>query len=290
MNRLMLTVTSIIALLSLLSCDFAYLAPTTSKPETQEPEAVGAIEPTAVPTTFTSATRVNTATITPQVAAATKTAAVSPTTAKSPTKPAAITITEFAIPSGAIPGGIAAGPDGNLWFTEPEVARIARITLKGVITEFPLPDQKSLPIPIVAGRDGNLWFLEVQANRIGRISTTGAIKEFLVPTASSIPLGLFGLTVGPDGNVWFTEMNEGKVGRITPGGAITEFPLRPPWRFQLLHARCHYGRTGWESVVYGLRQDRTHRAIRNLQRISNSRIQPYRRDIGLGPCRQALVH
>src|SRR5439155_25862858 len=32
---------------------------------------------------------------------------------------------------------IAAGPDGNLWFTEPAPNRIGRITPAGVVTEFP---------------------------------------------------------------------------------------------------------------------------------------------------------
>src|SRR5207248_1873922 len=38
----------------------------------------------------------------------------------------------------AFNNGIAAGPDGNLWFTE-QVGIIGRITLQGMITEFPLP-------------------------------------------------------------------------------------------------------------------------------------------------------
>ena len=34
------------------------------------------------------------------------------------------------------PGFIAAGPDGNLWFTEP-TGKIGRLTVAGVLTEFP---------------------------------------------------------------------------------------------------------------------------------------------------------
>src|SRR3954469_8907745 len=37
---------------------------------------------------------------------------------------------------GATPYGIAAGPDGNLWFTEFNGNRVARITPAGVVTEF----------------------------------------------------------------------------------------------------------------------------------------------------------
>jgi streptogramin lyase len=49
-------------------------------------------------------------------------------------------ITEFPVPtasSGVL--GITAAPDGNLWFTEQSANKLGRITLAGVITEFPLP-------------------------------------------------------------------------------------------------------------------------------------------------------
>src|SRR6266581_2989335 len=49
-------------------------------------------------------------------------------------------ITEFPIPTASsIPIGIAAGPDGNLWFTEGGGNKIGRITTAGAITEFPIP-------------------------------------------------------------------------------------------------------------------------------------------------------
>ena len=45
-------------------------------------------------------------------------------------------ITEFVIPTGSSqPLGIMAGPDGNLWFTEPGANKIGRITPAGAITE-----------------------------------------------------------------------------------------------------------------------------------------------------------
>ena len=35
--------------------------------------------------------------------------------------------------------GIAAGPDGALWFTESNGNKIGRITTAGVVTEYPIP-------------------------------------------------------------------------------------------------------------------------------------------------------
>ncbi len=85
------------------------------------------------------------------------------------------------------PPVIAAGPDGNLWFTEHSANQIGRITTAGVITEFPIPTASSGPYGIAAGPDGNLWFAEPGANQIGRITTAGVVTEFPIPTASSDP-------------------------------------------------------------------------------------------------------
>ena len=92
------------------------------------------------------------------------------------------TVTEFSagITLGAGPSEITAGPDGNLWFTEPTAA-----------TDRPdHPDRHghrvlrwrsaaaAIRTAIAAGPDGNLWFTEFDGNRIGRITPTGAVTEF----------------------------------------------------------------------------------------------------------------
>jgi streptogramin lyase len=130
-------------------------------------------------------------------------------------------VTEFPIPNvDNRPYSIAAGPDGNLWFTEtvPELSgdislRIGRITTAGLITEFSVRTGVGYrfgPFEITAGPDGNLWFLD-SGNRIGRITTAGVVTEFTLPAADS---GAAGITAGPDGNLWFTESNTNKIGRL----------------------------------------------------------------------------
>ena len=82
------------------------------------------------------------------------------------------TVTAYTIPTpNSSPGGIAAGPDGNLWFTERAGNKIGRISPIGTITEFPLPTLNSGPTGIAAGPDGNLWFIEYRANKVGRITS-----------------------------------------------------------------------------------------------------------------------
>jgi streptogramin lyase len=89
-------------------------------------------------------------------------------------------INEFPIPpaadgprAGAVadPTRITAGPDGNLWFTDPNEWTIGRITPGGTIQEFPVP--ASDPYGITAGPDGNIWFTD-QNGKIGRITVCGA--------------------------------------------------------------------------------------------------------------------
>jgi hypothetical protein len=72
---------------------------------------------------------------------------------------------------GAQPADITAGPDGNLWFTEPGINGIGRITLAGVVTEFSAGiSAGASPSGITAGPDGALWFTEPGVNSIGRIT------------------------------------------------------------------------------------------------------------------------
>jgi streptogramin lyase/uncharacterized protein YjbI with pentapeptide repeats len=113
------------------------------------------------------------------------------------------------------PGVIAAGPDGNLWFSDratPATPRIGRITPAGTVTEFDLP-ATSVPGTLAAGPDGNLWFVDRVAtgSRIGQITPTGAITEF--GTGLTAASSLFSIAEGPDGNLWFTD-------RSTPPGGV----------------------------------------------------------------------
>ena len=135
-------------------------------------------------------------------------------------------IKEFPILDGLAPLGIAAGPDGSLWFTESAGNRIGRITTAGEITEFPIPTSASSPLSIAAGRDGSLWFTEQSGNKIGRIATDGTFMEFSLATADSSPQGI---AAGPDGDLWFTESAGNRIGRVTTAGKSPSFKFpRPP--------------------------------------------------------------
>ncbi len=132
--------------------------------------------------------------------------------------------TEFFIEDGE---GIAAGPDGALWFTEPLGGSIARMTPDGTVREFALPGGDTLnpnvardPIDITAGPDGTLWFTE-GLGQIGRITPDGTVREFAGASGRSI-------TTGPDGALWFTDPYSSRILRIIPDGTLREFALPTP--------------------------------------------------------------
>ncbi len=134
------------------------------------------------------------------------------------TQPAlAVTFTEYAKPTPGSPIGITAGPDGNLWFTEPFRNKIGKVTTTGSFTEYAVPtpsstlEANSFPVGITAGPDGNLWFTEAFGDKIGKVTTTGSFTEYALPTPNSFPVGI---TVGPDGNLWFSEEAGNKIGVV----------------------------------------------------------------------------
>ena len=134
-------------------------------------------------------------------------------------------ITEFPIPTPAansFPDRIAAGPDGNMWYTDGLANTIGRITPAGTITEFRIPTPDSDPHRIAKGPDGALWFTQGNINMIGRITPAGAVTEFRVPLKDGVPLAI---AAGPDGNIWFTEYVANKIVRLTPRGKMTAFPV-----------------------------------------------------------------
>jgi len=175
---------------------------------------------------------------------------------------------QFFLPSGAgSPWGIAAAPDGKIWFTEVASGKIGRLDpATGNIVEFRLPTANSQPQGIVLGADGALWGTEAAGNRVFRITTQGKATEFPIPTPNSVPVAIaagrygylwvselsggkllrvsrtgkmrefplpagarpYGLVSAPDGNVWFADRGRNRIGLVTPGGRVFEFPLPTP--------------------------------------------------------------
>jgi RHS repeat-associated protein len=128
--------------------------------------------------------------------------------------------TQYSLPEKSGAQQITTGPDGNLWFTEHEANKIAKMTTAGSITTYSLP-AGSWPSGIASGPDGNLWFTDNGSNKIGKITTAGVVTEYAQP-AESYPGTI---ATGPDGNLWFTEWKRNKVVKITTSGTATEYSV-----------------------------------------------------------------
>lgn len=105
---------------------------------------------------------------------------------------------------------LAAGADGNLWFTT-DGTKIGHITVAGVITEFSLPTSGGVSFSIAGGPDGNLWVTRYDANIINRVTPSGTVTTFSLDSRFTGPSAI---TAGLDGNLWFTHGQA--IGRITP--------------------------------------------------------------------------
>jgi streptogramin lyase len=126
-------------------------------------------------------------------------------------------------------GGLATGPDGNLWFAECQspssmsTCKIASITMAGTIKEIA---NVTSAVQLGLGPDGNMWFTEGNRNFVGRVTPLGIVTEFPIPSRNPSTTAII---AGPDGRVWFTEPNN--IGAITTlTGTISEYPLGGTFR------------------------------------------------------------
>jgi streptogramin lyase len=136
--------------------------------------------------------------------------------------PPVITITEYAIPMPSQPGWIAAGPDGNLWFTHQSTApsAVSKITPAGTpVNRYNVSTTNIGPRGIAPGPDGNVWY--AKQGGIGLMQPSGQYEEVGVPSGGDSA----GICLGPDGNVWFTQQIHNKISRITPGKQFAHFDV-----------------------------------------------------------------
>ncbi len=117
------------------------------------------------------------------------------------------TLTNYPIPKASTPYGVAAGPDGRIWFVDSGNAgppSIGRMTTAGAITpsdilQFPAASLGGTATP---GPDGNMW--AQQDNHLAKVpvgaTQTSDITSY---TLSSGNGGFSSIAAGPDGRLWF---------------------------------------------------------------------------------------
>lgn len=131
-------------------------------------------------------------------------------------------VAQFELPGpGSFPTRLAAGSDGNVWFTEMGEDKVGRITPSGSIQMFQ-PPPGTRPLEIVTGADGNLWVSEEKNDpgALGRVTPSGQYTEF--PVEAGITAGA--LAAGSDGRLWFAA-GPGAIDRMTPDGRVSRVQL-----------------------------------------------------------------
>ena len=132
-------------------------------------------------------------------------------------------------------GGLAAGPDGRIWFTEYQSGAVGVFDpATGSFAEYSLPAGDFSPRGLVAGPDGSMWLSVDQdvsrpeytqaPSAIVRVAPDGTSSTYVVPDGFSVT----SMTAGPDGAFWFTATGGlvgTEVGRLTVDGAFSTIEL-----------------------------------------------------------------
>ncbi len=122
---------------------------------------------------------------------------------------------------------MAIGPDGNFWFTETQAQNVAKVSLTGAVTEYPVAG-KVYPVGMTSA-SGNLWFTGCIGQKIASISTSGTQKRYVVPNTPYGQPAPFFMVTGPDGNLWFTSCAGGTISRMSvPTGALKPIVFKAP--------------------------------------------------------------
>jgi streptogramin lyase len=130
------------------------------------------------------------------------------------------TITEYSMDTQgseySASAGLTLGPDGNVWFIDPNSSAIGYITPSGKILE----EVVNPPNGIATGPDGDLW-TTVGSKEIDQNATDGTIlHRYFV---SDAPIGL-SIVRGSDNRMWFTANNGFELGALdATDGTVTYY-------------------------------------------------------------------
>lgn len=139
-------------------------------------------------------------------------------------------ITEVKLPDSAQPSGqLAAGPGGNLWFSEANSSAgdiLGEVTNGGTVKQV-LRNSESddSGYAVAVQPDGSVWFddFTMGTNRLERRSPTGVITYLSFPDAFTTYVTVRQLIAGSGGTIWFT--SDLGLGEVSPSGAFTRFAL-----------------------------------------------------------------
>ncbi len=127
---------------------------------------------------------------------------------------------------------IVAGPDGNIYFTEPSLNEIGIFDIKtDLISQFTMPLADTQPQGITVGGDGNLWFTEGGQNKIGSLNpSTHVITNYAFePPSYSTNTQAEGITAGPNDTIWFVEKQNNVIQEFDINAGAFTTSVAPYW-------------------------------------------------------------
>lgn len=112
-------------------------------------------------------------------------------------------------PTGGGPQGIAAGPGGQVAFSDPGTApqTIGLLTSAITTTTTPLKD----PFGVTFAADGSYWVAQFAGNDVGRLTPQGQYTTIPLPAGS----GPRQISAGPNNTVWVTLDTANAIARVT---------------------------------------------------------------------------
>jgi virginiamycin B lyase len=120
---------------------------------------------------------------------------------------------------GCAPYGIAAAPDGTIWFSMPGLNGIGRRPGSGgKVDKFDLPVDDAFAAMITVADDGAVWTALNKAGALARWTATGGMALITLPPDSA-PVGV---TPAPDGGIWYADINGGRVGHVDAAGTVAD--------------------------------------------------------------------
>lgn len=138
-------------------------------------------------------------------------------------------ITRYPVPKPSTPYGVAAGPDGRIWWVDAGNAGppgVGRMSTGGVVAP---PGAVAFPVAnlggaLTPGPDGNMWVQ--QDSRVTKVPV-GVTQTSDITSYLSSPTGGFSsIAVGPDGRLWYSQKEN--VGAATTAGTTDLYATSAP--------------------------------------------------------------
>ena len=126
---------------------------------------------------------------------------------------------------GSAPYGIAAAPDGGVWFTAPGLDRIGRITAAGDLTLVDLLIAEARAAMLTVDADGRPW---VALNAAGKLAyVCGDTVRLIELPGGRAPAAPVGIAASPAG-IWYADIAGGCVGRVDASGSVEQISFADP--------------------------------------------------------------